>query len=211
MKGIVRFLKATLIGGVFVVLPVVVLYVLALKAFQLALQISTPIAAIVPQDLSPVKSPLLIAVLLIVAASFLVGLAMYSALVRRFGRWVEGQTLGRVSLYKFVKGVAGGMSEGSEGAGFRPALLTLPTGAKVFVLIVEELGDGAAAVFLPTAPTPTVGTVQIAGRDQLQALDVKSREMLQILSHWGIGARDLLEKARAEPKPPPDERHQQTG
>src|SRR5882724_9723973 len=181
MTGVVRFIKATLIGGFFVVLPVVLLYLLALKALQLAVKISTPIAAMVPAELSPVKSPLLIAAILIIGASFLVGLAMYSRAARRCGKGLEGAV------------------GGADDSGFRPALLTLPNGAKAFVLIIEEHGDDAATVFLPSAPTPTVGTVQIAARNQLQILNLKGRDMLQVLSHWGIGARGLLEKARANP------------
>ena len=204
MTGVVRFIKTTLIGGLFVVLPVVVLYLLALKAVQLAVQISTPIAAVVPAQLSPVKSPLLIAVVLIVGASFLVGLVMYSRPARRWGQWVESQTLGRFGPYKFVKGLTGAIGDSSADASFRPALLTLPSGAKVFALIVEEHGDGTAIVFLPSAPTPTVGTVQIAERRQLQILNLRGREVLQSLSQWGMGASRLLEKARANPASRPE-------
>jgi uncharacterized membrane protein len=199
MTGAVRFIKTTLLGGLFVVLPVVLLYLVALKAVQLAVKLSTPIAAVVPADLSPVKSPLLIAVVLIVGASFLVGLALYSAPARRFGRRVEMQTLGRFPPYKFLKGMTGAMAGGSDGPGFHPALLTQPNGTRVFVLIIEEHGDDAATVFVPSAPTPTIGTVQIAERNRLQPLDAKGGEVLQVLGNWGIGARGLLEKARANP------------
>jgi uncharacterized membrane protein len=199
MTGVVRFIKTTLFGGLFVVLPIVLLYLIALKALQLAVKLSTPIAAVVPADLSPVKSPLLIAVVLIVGASFLVGLAMYSSPARRFGRRLEMQTLGRFPPYKFLKGMTGAMAGGSDGPGFHPALLTQPNGTKVFVLIIEEHGDHAATVFVPSAPTPTIGTVQIAARDRLQPLDAKGGEVLQVLGNWGVGARSLLEKARPDP------------
>lgn len=199
MMGAVRFITTTLLGGLFVVLPVVLLYLIALKALQLAVKLSTPIAAVVPVSLGPVKSPLLIAVVLIVGASFLVGLAMYSAPARRFGRRVEMETLGRFPPYKFLKGLTGAMAGGSGGSGFRPALLDLPNGTKMFVLIIEEHGDHAATVFVPSAPTPTIGAVQIAERNRLQPLDAKGGDVLQMLSSWGIGSRSLLEKAPANP------------
>ena len=120
MTGIVRFIKATLLGGLFVVLPVVLLYLVALKALQLAVKFSTPIAAVVPAGLSPVKSPLLIAAVLIVGASFLVGLAMRSAPARRLGRRVEMETLGRFPPYKFLKGMTGAMAGGCGRAGIQP-------------------------------------------------------------------------------------------
>ena len=121
---------------------------------------------------------------------------MYSRAARRWGHWVEAQTLGRFGPYKFVKGLTGAIGGEAGDAGFRPALLTLPNGTKAFVLIIEEHGDEAATVFLPSAPTPTVGTVQIAERKQLQALNLRGREVMQMLSQWGFGARGLLEKAR---------------
>jgi len=55
-------------------------------------------------------------------------------------------------------------------------------------LIIEEHGDDAATRVPPSAPTPTVGTVQIAARNQLQILNLKGRDMLQVLSHW-VSAR----------------------
>ena len=205
MTGIVRFIKATLLGGLFVVLPVVLLYLVALKALQLAVKFSTPIAAVVPAGLSPVKSPLLIAVVLIVGASFLVGLAMRSAPARRFGRRAEMETLGRFPPYKFLKGMTGALAGGADGPGFHPALLVQPNGTRLFVLIIEEHGDEAVTVFVPSAPTPTIGTVQIATRDRLQPLDAKGGEVLQVLGNWGIGARSLLEKARANAAPRSEE------
>jgi uncharacterized membrane protein len=205
MTGIVRFIKATLLGGLFVVLPVVLLYLVALKALQLAVKFSTPIAAVVPADLSPVKSPLLIAAVLIIGASFLVGLAMRSAPARRFGRRVETETLGRFPPYKFLKGMTGAIAGGSDGRGFNPALLVQPNGTRLFVLIIEEHGDEGATVFVPSAPTPTIGTVQIATRDRLQPLNAKGGEVLQVLGNWGIGARSLLEKSRANSIPQSEE------
>jgi hypothetical protein len=44
--------------------------------------------------------------------------------------------------------------------------------------------------------------VQIAARDQLQILNLRGRDVLQMLSHWGIGASGLLQQARANPAPP---------
>jgi uncharacterized membrane protein len=205
MTGVVRFIKTTLLGGLFVVLPIVLLYLVALKALQLAVKFSAPIAAVVPADLSPVKSPLLIAVVLIVGASFLVGLVMYSAPARRFGRRLEMQTLGRFPPYKFLKGMTGALAGGADGPGFPPALLVQPNGTRVFVLIIEEHGDEAATVFVPSAPTPTIGTVQIAARDRLQPLDAKGGEVLQVLGNWGIGTGSLLKKARANAAPRSEE------
>ena len=72
MKNIMEFLKTSLIGGLFVLLPLILFYLLLSQILQLVVVLATPIADLFPKGtFDEVKTPVVIAVILIVGASFL--------------------------------------------------------------------------------------------------------------------------------------------
>ena len=71
MKQILEFLKTTVIGGLFVLLPVLLLYMLLSEALQLVVALATPIADLFPKEVfAQIEAPVLIALILIVGVSF---------------------------------------------------------------------------------------------------------------------------------------------
>jgi uncharacterized membrane protein len=149
-----------------------------------------------------IKSPLLLAVILIVAASFLIGLAMRSEAGRRIGRWIDRTTLGRLPGYSVLKSLTNSFKEKEEGAAFSPALLISPDGVQEIVYVIEDHGDGQLTVLVPWAPAAFSGFVKIVDRDRVEMLDANLADVTMVLSHWGAGVHDLLGKARtgADPK-----------
>jgi uncharacterized membrane protein len=69
-------------------------------------------------------------------------------------------------------------------------------GQRQIAYLVEEHGDGQVNVMLPRAPTPLSGSVRIVRREQVELLNVRLTEVTRVLSHWGVGARDMLHQAR---------------
>ncbi len=86
MKKIVEFLKTSLIGGLFVLLPLVLFYLLLSELLQVVVALATPIADLFPKGtFDQVKMPVVIGIILIVGASFLFGLALRSASLQPIG------------------------------------------------------------------------------------------------------------------------------
>jgi uncharacterized membrane protein len=197
MDRLIDFLKTTALGGFFVLLPILLLYLMLGEAFELVVALATPIADLFPPGtFDKVSFPVLLALLLILSVSFALGLAARSELGGRLGRWVERRTLDRVPLYRTVKGFAAGFAEIGGGEGFKPALLVSANGQRQIAYRVEEHGDGQVTVMLPRAPTPLSGSVKIVRREQVEMLDARLADVTRVLSHWGVGARDMLHQAR---------------
>ena len=90
MRSLPEFFKTTLLGGLFVLLPLILLYLLLAEMLQLVVVLATPLADLFPAGtFDRINAPVLIAVLLIVGASFIFGLALRSMSLRRFGGWIE--------------------------------------------------------------------------------------------------------------------------
>ena len=50
-------------------------------------------------------------------------------------------------------------------------------------------------VFVPSSPTPTIGSVLDVSADSVQKLDAGAFEMIDCLSRWGVGSGDLLARS----------------
>ena len=195
MKVFGEFLKTTALGGLFVVLPVLLLYLLLGEILDLVIGLATPIADLFPKGtFDNLTAPFPVAVVLIVGLSFVIGLAMRVEVGRRLGDWIDRSLLGRLPVYGALKSLTKAFAEAGEGAPFRPALLGSSEGIREIVYVVEEHGDGQLTVLVPWAPTAFSGFVKVVGKDQVEMLDTNLGETSRVLSHWGVGVRDLLGK-----------------
>ena len=193
MKNIVAFIKTSLVGGLFVLLPLVLFYLLLSELLQLVVTLATPIADLFPKStFERVNMPVLMGLVLIVGASFVFGLALRSASLRRSGLWVERTLLGRLPLYNAVKSLARGLVGAQEDTAFRSAVLHSPDGEREIVYVIEEHGDGQMTVLVPWAPASFAGSVKIVGSDRVEMLDASVGDASRVLGHWGVGAHDLI-------------------
>ena len=137
---------------------------------------------------------MLIELILLVGASFVIGLGLRSAAGRRMGGWIEQNALGRLPAYSALKGLTKGFVGEKEGEAFRPALLSSPDGERELAYVIEDHGDGQLTLLLPWSPTAFAGSVKIVNQDRVELLDTNLGEFTKVLGHWGVGVRDLLGK-----------------
>ena len=196
MKNFTNFLITSLIGGLFVLLPLILFYLLLAEMLQLVVALATPIADLFPKGtFERINMPVLVALILIVGASFLFGLAVRSMTLRRIGLWIERVALGRLPLYNVVRSLSRGLIGAKEDTAFRPVVLNSSDGEREIIYVIEDHGDGQVTVLVPWAPASFAGSVKILSRDRLEMLDSSLGDTSRVLSHWGVGARELLGKA----------------
>ena len=199
MKKILDFLKTTILGGLFVLLPVILLYLALAETFEVLVLIATPIADLFfPGHFEDTEFIIPIALGLLVALSFFLGLIMLSDTGRRFGDWIERIILRKVPGYNAIKSLTKGFASSEEDSTFKPALLKSSDGEKEFVYIVEELDDENLAILVPWTPTPFAGSIKIVPRDRVEPLSVSMGKLTEVLSQWGVGSRDILAE-KSEP------------
>lgn len=196
MNALTAFLKTTLFGGLFILLPLLLFMLLMDELLDVVVALATPIADLFPEDaFEPLDEPLVTGVGLIFVFSLLLGLLARLEPMRRFGLWLEEQTIGRLPLYQAVKSVTSGFASMEEDGRCKPALLTGPNSERDLVFLVEELADGQVVVMLPRAPTPLTGTIKVVPAAQVQTLHVSLGDFTAVISHWGVGTRELIAKA----------------
>lgn len=190
-----NFIKMTITGGFFIVLPALLAYLLFVESLALIHVISEPIHDFLFGSESEIfKGFLLLDILLLVLVSFFVGLMACSETGKRVGGWIEHKLLSSMPLYNVLKQFSRAFS-GNQQQYLKPALLKQPTGTQAIVFIVEENENGQCTVFLPNSPTPTLGSVQIADRSLLTPIDAPFNKIMNSLWQYGHGTQALLQHA----------------
>lgn len=194
MRALIETVKTCVVGGFFGILPVLLFVLLLGEAIDLLGAVTEPIVEGLPvEELGGIEVASLVAIGLIVAACFLAGLLLRT----RFGTWssrlVEGAVLSRLPGYTLLRSVTrrlGGLEEGSL---FAPALADIHgTGANVLAFIVEDHDDGRFTLFVPNAPTPTIGTLYVVPGERLQRIPATPGSVVNTFMQWGIGSKQLL-------------------
>jgi len=195
LKKTGEFIKLTIMGGLLVLLPVLLFVLLLIEIVELVVGLATPIADLFPRAIfEEINHPVLIALLLLTGASFFIGLAMKSKVMKAFGTWLEEKTLNKVPIYKFVKALVAGFTSSDETSHFRPALLKKENGIREIVYVVEDLGNGDVSIMQPHAPTGMSGPVMIVPRDSVELLDAGFGDVNLVITHMGLGAGGILKK-----------------
>ena len=185
----------SLAGGFFVLLPLMLFILLLDELFGLVVALATPIADLFPKGMfEPIDTPVLLAVFLILMASFFFGLAMRLVYLRRLGSWIERTLLKRMPIYSAVKRLSQGLLGGEAENAFLPAVMTSSEGEREIVYLIEDHHDGEATVLVPWAPAAFAGSVTIVQCSRLEMMDANLDSASRALSHWGVGVQELLGK-----------------
>ena len=201
MNKIIEFFKTTILGGLFVLLPIILLYLALGEVMGVLVAMATPFADLFfPGQFEDTQFPALVALALLIGVSFILGLVMLSETSRKFGNWIERTILGRLPVYNAVKSLATGFSDSQQETAFKPALLKSAEGEKAFVYIVEDHGDGNLTVMLPWTPTPFAGVIKIVPKERVEPLAANMKKVTEALSQWGIGTKNLLTGKNAPEK-----------
>jgi uncharacterized membrane protein len=102
--SLATFLKATIVGGLLFLLPVVLLLIILGQAMRLAGKVAQPISAALHVDtVAGVGGVTVLAVLVLIFISFLAGLVARTKRGNRIMRWSESSLLGGLPQYQLVK------------------------------------------------------------------------------------------------------------
>ncbi len=192
MNAIKSFLKATLVGGLMFLVPVVLVAVVLRHALQFADKLATPLAAVLPvSHVGGVGVVTLVAIAILLAIAFLAGLLARTALGRRVTHWFEESLLGGLPQYRMVKSLADGLTQLESGGEMRPVLMRGDEGWMLGYQM-EELPNGWRVIFLPASPTPMSGNVMYVEASRVKPLDLSMVDAMQLVKRLGIGSAEKL-------------------
>lgn len=188
MKVAREFITSTLIGGMFVVVPVYLAVLLLLKGMQSVVNLVRPIAALLP-DAVPAEG--LLSLLVVLGICFVVGAAVRTRAGRAARERVEVVFFERLPGYGLLRSLTQRLAGDTDEASWKPAFAEIED-ALAPAFVIEEHDDGRYTVFVPSIPTPLAGAVYILDRSRVQLLDVPFTQAIKSISRWGSGSKELL-------------------
>ncbi len=193
MKSITDFIKTTLAGGFFVILPMLIIYLLVKETMGAVIALSSPIADLLPAGLlEKTGAPGLVALILLILLAFIMGVILRYALAQKVIDAFENNVLSKLPGYTIIRSLTRRIGGIEEDDAFRPALMRMPMDSFAPVFIIEDLPDGFYSVLVPMTPTPGAGNVLIVPAERIQLLDASTASVFDALSRWGEGLKDAL-------------------
>jgi uncharacterized membrane protein len=192
MKFAREFVTSTVVGGLFIVVPVYLAVLLLLKGMQSAAKLVRPIAALLP-DWLPAEG--FFSLLLVLFFCFIVGVVVRTRAGRAVRERMEVVFFERLPGYGLLRSLTQRLAGDSDENAWQPALAEIEE-ALVPAFIIEELEDGRYTVFVPSIPTPLAGAVYILGRERVHPLDIPFTQAIRSISRWGSGSKDLVNAMR---------------
>ncbi len=192
MKTLGSLIKATALGGVVFLLPLVLLVVVVGKAFNIVKTATSPLANYIDASTFAgyaVVDLLALAVLLLV--SLFAGLLARSPVFDNFYRKIDAISLQVFPGYSWIKGMTGSFSD-SEAEQSLKSVAVIQDDAVQIGYEVERLADGWVAVFLPDAPNTRSGSVAFFTDDRIVPLDTDFAGIASCLKTLGRGSSKII-------------------
>jgi len=194
-KKFTGFLITTSLGGVFFLIPVVILGVIIVKAAGFMMAVAQPMADWLPIDtIGGVALANIIAALALVLVCFLAGIIARHAFASAFVNRLESKVLVNVPGYLMIKSLVSGFDP-SKTEGLQPVAVQLGSAERVGFEI-ERSQDGRCVVFIPGAPNPYSGITQVLPADQVTYLDVSLKEVIEVAENFGHGVHRILARKK---------------
>ena len=193
MKSILSFLKTTLIGGLFFVIPLLVFFFIIGKVIVVFRKVVAPIAD--KFDISIIGGHTLsriIAVIALILICLIAGLLAKTKLAMRLKNWIEDNVLSVIPGYTLLKG----MSESAMGLdsdNLKDVVMVNIEEVWQIGFLMEEMDDKLNAVFIPGAPNPMSGSVVFVKWDRLKKIDIEEINAMKISRTLGLDAKKILE------------------
>jgi len=191
MQTISQFIKTTIVGGLFFLVPIVVLFIIIAKAFDYAKKGLNAVLVHVPaaSDLSAGAATVL-SVLVVALVCFLAGLVARSVTAQRVVNALESSVLSKIPAYEYLKQESASALGVAE-IGELPVVFVPMEGGWQLGVRTEALSNDLISVFIPGAPDPHSGSVFFFSADSVRPAGVKMAAALNCLRRCGAGASAL--------------------
>jgi uncharacterized membrane protein len=191
MKKLMAFIRTTIVGGILVLIPIVVCIIILTKVFNFLQRLSDVIAKGLPfTNVAGVGISTLISIVLILIICFLAGAFMRTKFMQRIIVWVEDRVLVYIPGYAYIKARSSSVLEGTDQ--WKPATVFIDDN-EVICFVIDE-SENYFTIFMPSAPTPSSGTVCAREKTKVKFLSLTVAQTILLIKQFGKGAAEEIEK-----------------
>jgi len=192
MKSITSFVKTTLIGGLFFVIPIVLVLLILDKILEFFRKLVAPIADLIPLEaFGGITISRIFALLVLLLICFMAGLFSKSTKASQFRKWIEDKILSHIPGYTLLKGMTESAA-GRDSEDLKDVVLVDIEEVWQIGFLMDEIDDELSAVYIPGAPNPMSGDVFFVKKERLKKLDLPELSAMKIYKKLGSDAKKIL-------------------
>ena len=199
-----QFLRTSILGGVVVVLPVAILFIIFKWIYTAVTGVIHPLTSMLME-----KSQMLeiladvFVVSLILLSCFFIGIVIRTRFGRLIHKLFEDSFLSYTPGYSTVKEIVMQFL-GAKKSPFSSVALVDLHGFKATAFVTDEHPNDMVTVFVPTSPNPTSGFVFHVPRSAIQVVNVSIETTMRSVIACGNGAGPLLAHLKDQLSKPPN-------
>lgn len=196
MGKIKTFLITTLLGGIVVILPTAVSYIVFRWIFDFITRHIQPLTDLVVRT-TTLKEVLAgsIVVFIILIICFFVGMLVKTKLGAWIYRNVENRLLKTFPGYSLIKETVAQLV-GAKKSPFSSVVIVKPFNNETLAIgfITATHPDGSYTIFLPTAPNPTSGYIIFLPKENVFQTDLSTEAAMKVIIACGVGSNHIFEE-----------------
>lgn len=187
------FTKTTIFGGLVFLIPLVFLVAVLGKAVQMMMLVAEPVSRFFPDHvIGGIALVNLLALLGVLLACFLAGLAAQSRIGKRLFRSVDDTLMLLIPGYALLKHRIVSTIRDEEEQSLLKSVLVRFDDQYQIAFEVERVDRGLVTVFLPGAPDPWSGSIVFVEEDRVEPLEIDTQTATRALQRLGRGSGDVL-------------------
>jgi len=192
MESIFKIIKATFLGGILFLAPLILLIVIFEKGFILIQKITLPLVNHLPRvHFLGLALQELIGILLIIIICFIAGLYGRTAKAQKLIQKLENGVLSFIPGYSFIKKTNENIMGFESNEDLKVVLVPTDAGWQ-FAFLIEQINENNFSVFIPDAPNPWSGSVCFVEKKDIKNTEISQKEALACIRKLGYGAADIL-------------------
>lgn len=192
------FFRTTILGGIIVILPTIILVLAFNWLFGVVAEAIRPLTTLVvdhitlPEQYNEIIATLIV-LSVIILGCFLVGLFVRTRLGQMFYSGLETSVLSRAPGYRMIKETVNQFLGKKESPFSSVALVRIfENDTKVTAFITDRHDDGTITVFVPTGPNPTSGFIYHLESKFVHPVDVSVEDAMRSVISCGAGSDKLI-------------------
>ncbi len=199
MKNVLDFIKATVLGGIVVIIPLSIILLALGSLMGSLITFGESLGDILPFSwLGNTAIVAAIAALSILIACFVTGLVLLTGPGRRLSAFMQKNLVERIPMLGMLQSLTARFA-GLNTSELQPVLVDIQnTGADSMGFLVEELPDNRLAVFVPAVPVATVGQIYFVPRERVVYINASMMDVVNAITQWGVGSKLLFQEAETD-------------
>jgi len=192
MKSIIKVIKATFLGGILFLVPLVVLLIILEKGYEILKKITLPLVSNLPRvHFLGLAIQELVGIAIILIICLIAGIIAKTRGAKKLIQKIEDRILSFIPGYSFMKNMNESMIGIESNENLKVILVPTDAGLQ-FAFLIEEINENNFAVFIPDAPNPRSGSVVFVEKKDITEIGISQKQAMSCIRKLGYGSKELL-------------------